>query len=327
MTADVLTKKALSIVFSSGKPALLCACQKVLASPYDNGKVRDALHFYAKSVMPKILPIFPALITLSCKAAGGNGKKAEVVSTAMMLITASGDIHDDIVDNSAAKFGNQTLLGKYGRDIALLAGDLLLTQGITELQKECSSLCKLQQKAITDLIFEGMVNIVKAEALESLLWKNSEVTPEAYFDVIALKGGVAELHCRIGGIVANAEKQVIENLACYGRMVGVLSTLKEEFVDLSNIEELEHRLKYESPPYPMICALQSSKTKTKISNLKNKTEISSIVLASPEVAKLMAHFEALGKKELVCNPLLKGNNAAAKLRVLLEALAVELPSV
>jgi geranylgeranyl pyrophosphate synthase len=327
MTDDLLTKKALSIVFRSGKPALLGACQKILASPYDNGQVRDALHFYAKSVMPKILPIFPALITLSCKTVGGNGKKAEAVSVAMMLITASGDIHDDIVDNSAIKFGNQTLLGKYGRDFALLAGDLLLTQGITELQKESRSLSKVQQTAITNLIFEGMVNIVKAESLESLLWKNSEVTPEAFFEVIALKGNVAELHCRIGGIIANADKKTIDHLARYGRMIGVLSTLKEEFVDLSHIEELEHRLKHELPPYPMICALQNNAIKTKISNNKNKTDIPSIVLASTEAAKLTAHFKALGEKELACNPLLKGNNSAVKLAVLLEALAVELQSV
>jgi geranylgeranyl pyrophosphate synthase len=327
MTAGSLTKKALTIVFNRGNPALSVSCQKVLTSSYDDGKVRDALHFYAKSIMPKVLPIFPALLTLSSKAVGGEEKKAEAVSAAMMLITSSGDIHDDIVDNSGAKFGKQTLFGKYGRDLTLLAGDLLLTQGLTELQKECSSLPQHQQRAITDLIFEGMVNIVKAEALEPLLWQNKEVTPEKFFEIIALKGNVAELHCKIGGIIANADKQAIDNLAQYGRMVGVLSTLKEEFVDLSNPLELEHRFNYELPPYPMICALQNSDLKTKIANLNNNSDIPTMVLASPEVAKLTADFKVLGQKELICNPLLKGNGAAAELAVLLKALAFELPLV
>ncbi len=326
MTAGTLTKKALTIISDSGKPTLLVASQNVLVSSYDNGKVQDALHFYAKSILPKVLPIFPALLTLSNKTVGGEEKKAKAISAAMMLITASGDIHDDIVDNSEAKFGKQTLFGKYGRDLTLLAGDLLLTQGITELQKECSSLSKDQQRAITDLIFEGMVNIVKAEALEPLLWQKKEVTPEAFLEVIALKGNVAELHCKIGGIIANADKQAIDNLARYGQMVGVLSTLKEEFVDLSNAQELEHRLKCELPPYPMICAMQNSDIKTKIANLNSKSDISSIVLGSPEVAKLTADFKALGEKELKCNPLLKGKGAA-ELAVLLKALAVELPLV
>jgi geranylgeranyl pyrophosphate synthase len=327
MNAGDLTKKALEIVFSSGKPALSAACQKILTNQYDNDKIKDTLHFYAQSVMPNVLPIFPALIILSSKAVGGNEKNAQAVAAAMMLITSSGDIHDDIVDNSKAKFGNKTLFGKYGRDLTLLAGDLLLMQGITELQKECSVLSEHQQNLVSELILKGMVNIVKAEALEPQLWQKNAVTPDEFFEVINLKAGVAELHCRLGGIIAGADKCAMESLGQFGRTVGVLSTLKEEFVDLSNPAELQHRLKRELPPYPMLYAMQNPAVKAKVQACKNKTNTPAVVLSSLELRKLVADFRVMGEKELAKNPLLKGNDAAAKLAVLLEALAVELPLV
>jgi len=53
---------------------------------------------------------------------------------------------------------------------------------------------------LLDLVAASMVEIVKAEAREASLWQKADVTPEEYFEVIKLKGGVAELHCKIGGI-------------------------------------------------------------------------------------------------------------------------------
>ncbi len=84
-----------------------------------------------------------------------------------------------------------------------------------------------------------MVEIVKAEAIETSLWHKSNVSPKEYFEVIELKGGVAELHCRIGGIIGGGDEETIDALARYGRVIGILSTLKEEFVDMSSSVELE----------------------------------------------------------------------------------------
>ena len=79
-------------------------------------------------------------MALSSGAVGTFPENSQPISIAMLLITSSGDIHDDIVDNSKEKFTKKTLFGKYGKDISLLAGDLLLIQGMTAIQNECSNL-------------------------------------------------------------------------------------------------------------------------------------------------------------------------------------------
>jgi len=333
MNATSLTQNAMNIIQSRGQFGLLHACKKIMANQYDNGTVCEALHYYAQTVLPNVLPIFPALIYLSSKASGTIPKNLQPVATAMLLITSSGDIHDDIVDNSTRKFSRKTVVGKYGRDIALLAGDLLLIHGMSALQNECN-LSNEQKKMLLDLVTASMVEIVKAEAREASLWQKADVTPEEYFEVIKLKGGVAELHCKIGGIISGGDEEIIDDLARYGRVIGILSTLKEEFVDMSSSVELDHRIKRELPPYPMLCALQNKASNYALAFarrdkffLKDLRRVSETVLGSLEVEELNAEFREFGRKELADNQLLKGNERAGELVVLLEASTEELAIV
>ena len=334
MKARSLTHNAVDIIQSEGQFAVAQACQTILQNPYDNGVVCEALHYYAENVLPKVFPIFPALICLTSKAAGGTPENARSVAAAMLLITSSGDIHDDIVDDSTHKFGKKTLFGRYGKNIALLAGDVLLMQGMSALLNDCV-LSGEQRMSISDLVAASMFEIVKAEAVETTLWQKTNVTPTEFFEVIKLKGGVAELHCRIGGILGGGDQKTIEALTRYGRTIGVLLTLKEEFVDLTSSVELEHRIKHELPPYPMLCALQNKALKAKIAAITKKDEFSpkdlalvaELVLGSIEVGELKEEFRGFGRKELEENSFLSGKKKAEELVCLLEALTAELAVV
>lgn len=330
MEDSLLTQNAMKMIQGNGRFAVTQACQKILSSQYGNGVISKTLHYYAKSILPNVLPIFPALIYLSSKAVGGNPENTKPVAVAMLLITASGDIHDDIVDNSEQKFGKETIVGKYGKDSALLAGDVLLVQGMAILQNECNVLSSEKSK-IVDLITSSLFKIVNAEAIETSLWRKANVSPQEYLDVIKLKGGIAELHCIIGGIIGGGKEEDINSLASYGRAIGVLATLKEEFVDMASPTELEHRIKHELPPYPMIYAMQQREIKEKISGILKKDRFSDadlrmvadLVLSSSRTKNLADKFREYGRKELSHNLLLR-NDRAKELVVLLEALSEEL---
>ena len=332
MKPNSLTENALKIIDNRGKFAIEGASEKILQNQFGEGIISSALEYYAKTVLPAVLPIFPALIYLSCKAVGGNPKKTKNLAVFIMLVTSSGDIHDDIIDNSTHKFRRKTVFGKYGRDVALLAGDVLLIQGMTLLQKNYDSLTTKQKTNIADLINKSMIEIVKAESLESSLWMKADVTPQEYYEVINLKGDIAELHCKIGGIIGCADENALDDIARYGKVIGILSTMKEEFTDLLNPSELKHRIRKELPPYPMLCALQNDNIKRQIIPVTGKTKlshkdlqfISKTVLTSMEVKKLKGELRELGENELASNKLLKNNGAAEELAILIEALTAEL---
>jgi geranylgeranyl pyrophosphate synthase len=179
-----------------------------------------------------------------------------------------------------------------------------------------------------------MVEIVAAEALELTLWRRKQVSPMEFFEVFRLKAGVAGLHCRIGGHLAGANHETLDALARFGSTIGVLATLKEEYVDLTNPYELRHRLGHELPPYPLLCALQDEKLKPQIELIiakdrlrcRDASELAGLVLGCPTVKAAEAELRALGERELTTNSVLKGA-CSLELVLLLEALSSELPLV
>jgi geranylgeranyl pyrophosphate synthase len=297
---------ALSIMDKRGGSVMEKTRQAILALQYDGGVVSSALRYYANVTLPGVLPLFPALISIACEAVGGKNEKIEAISVAMMLITAAGDIHDDLIDESKTKYSKKTVFGEFGSGITLLAGDTLLVQGLTLLHSECESLTERQRQSITTLIPEAFFEISKAEADEIRLMAKTAITPREYFEVIRLKGAVAETMCRIGGILGETDEEILESLSNYGRTIGILSTIKDEFGDIRDTLELQHRILNECPPLPMLYALQDpqirSKVKTLIKNSnltkKDAKKIAKMILDSEKVQELTKEIHQLAKKEL-----------------------------
>ncbi len=331
MTYNSLTESALDIVCRHGKHVLDQACRIIVESDHGDDALNAAMKYYVESTFRRVLPIFPALIHLSCAAVGGNPEKTKPLATALMLITASGDIHDDIIDKSKRKLRRKTVFGKYGKEVALLTGDAFLIQGVTLLNSACGDLPSEQGKTIFGLVEKSMLESIKSELLETRLWKKQNVTPQQYFEVLKMKGSVAELQCVVGGIVGCADGKALSEVASYGRTIGVLSSVKDEFMDMNNFPELRHRLAHELPPYPVIYACQNKRLKKQVGSLVSSKEplkrdlqrLADLVLNSAEIQKLRAELAELGKKELRGNSLLnaeKGKEAA----LLLQALACEM---
>ncbi len=332
MPLESLTDLAIKIIDERGKSALDKASELIFQNNYAGGIISEALNYYAKEIFPNVLPIFPTLIYLSCKAVGGEPEKTKSLAPVMLLITASGDIHDDIIDKSFSKFHRKTVFGKYGRDIALLAGDALMVQGMTMLQCNCGSLSVDRKKVIADLLKKSMFELSEAEASETGLWEKANVFPKEYFEVIRHKGSVAELHCKIGGIVGCANEKNLVEITNYGRLIGVLATVKDEFMDMLNYFEFKHRIKNEIIPYPLLCAFQNEKIKKEIMSIITKPDFSKkdlstvveLTLSSEEVKTLKSELRQMGENELSTNTLLKDDEKGKEAVALLQALAFEL---
>ena len=269
--------------------------QKLLTDSYDNGLIASALRHYAKFNLPLVLPLFPALMSLSYEVVKGNKEISEIesVATAMVFIALSADVHDDIIDQSDVKYNKKTIYGKFGSEIALLAGDALLIQGHALLHQACEAFSLKQRQALSVLIPKALFELSAAEVLERQLSKKSVIAPEEYFEIMRLKGVFAELQCRIGGIIGQADNETLEAIASYGRIIGMLGTLQDEFSDVSNVSELKHRIAFECPPLPMVYAIQDEKVKSVLNELVEQLESRAVakkfvklVLDSDGVCKL-----------------------------------------
>jgi len=288
-----LENAAVTMINRRGKAVMEKAQQELLNIQYDNGVLDLALKHYAKVNLPLILPLFPALTSLSYEAAKGNyyeKDETESIAVAMALIAFSADIHDDIIDQSAVKYAKKTICGKFGSNIALLAGDALLIHGHSLLYQACETLSLKQRQAISISLPKALFELSSAEALETRLSKKS-VTPDEYFEIMRLKGVFAELQCRIGGIIGQANSEMLESLTRFGRFVGMYGTIKDEFNDMLDVSELKHRLQFECPPLPMIYALQDEKVKSIIMSFVAQSDYSNKVIK--KIAKLVLDSEAV----------------------------------
>jgi geranylgeranyl pyrophosphate synthase len=319
---------ALSIMGKRGKSAMEKAKLEILSLPHDGGVVSSALRYYAKVTLPDVLPLFPTLISIACEASGRKNEKMEAISAAMVHITAAGDIHDDLIDRSKNKYSKKTVFGEFGRGTALLAGDALLVQGLTLFHRECEALTERQRQAIKNVLPEAFFEISKGEADEMRLMAKAAITPREYFEVIRSKGAVAEMMCRIGGILGNADEETLESLSNFGRTIGILSTIKDEFEDILDTAELQNRILNECPPLPMLYALQDQQIRNKVKTLignskfakKDAKKISKMILNSEKVQELTKEMHQMAKKELN-RFLIQPSKAKTDAKLLLEVMS------
>ena len=319
---------AFDMVEQRGRVVMDKVEQKLLTTSYDNGIIASALQYYAKSNLPLVLPLFPALISLSYEVVAGSQETGgfESVATAMMLIALSADIHDDIIDQSTVKYAKKTIYGKFGSEIALLAGDALLIQGHALLHQACEAFSPKQRQELSVLIPKALFELSAAEVLERQLSKKSVIEPEEYFEIIRLKGVFAELQCRIGGIIGRADDETLEAIAIYGRTVGLLGTIKDEFSDVTNIPELTHRMQYECPPLPVVYAIRNEEVKMLVDEfvkqLTSKVAVkkfAAIVLESEGVCDLKHKISEQVTQKLKDWILTRKNRAGHDAALLLQA--------
>jgi geranylgeranyl pyrophosphate synthase len=218
----------------------------------------------------------PALASLACEAVGGQPKVAAGTSLAITLAAAGIGIHDDIIDNSSSKHFRMTILGLYNRDAALLAGDLLIVKGLTNLQEVLSK--NYQPDKVKDIIEtcqRFLIEICEAEFMELLCRKNLDTELEHYLDILWKSTADTEACTRFGAILGGGSKFEIQALGEIGRRLGLMSRLTDDLKDTLNIEgNLPHRLKYESVPLPILFAAKSSNKKfSEIKSVLKKSRI------------------------------------------------------
>jgi len=265
-------KQVRKIFKKRGTKALEMARKEILREKIECKEAREALNYFMTKYWQDLAR--PSLMSLACEAVGGNPELTTSIAVPMILISGAIDIHDDIIDQSKVKDGRRTVQGKFGRDIALLAGDALLFKGLT-LLKEAGrkGIPARKMRTIVSLINKIFFELGDAEALELQFRGRLDVAPQDYLRVIRMKGADVEAYTRISAVLGDASKKEVESLADYGRLLGMLAILNDDVVDMTDSKELIHRIKYECLPLPMLYVLHDSKKKSSISSILLKKRI------------------------------------------------------
>jgi geranylgeranyl pyrophosphate synthase len=66
---------------------------------------------------------------------------------------------------------------------------------------------------------------------------------------------------QLGAMLGGGAKEEIEALTKFGRILGTLAALREEFIDIYETQELSQRFKNECLPIPILYALEDTDSK------------------------------------------------------------------
>ncbi|MEM0253037.1 MAG: class 1 isoprenoid biosynthesis enzyme [Candidatus Bathyarchaeia archaeon] len=259
-----------SLLELKGLPALNMAKEAILAENIISRKVKKAIDYFLGYWQDLARP---ALITICCESVGGSIDVATPFAASITLMCGAIDIHDDIIDRSKRKMSRLTVLGKFGRDVALLVGDALLFESFFLLHKACKNIEMEKIERINRVISNMFFELGNAEALELGFSGKMGIKPMEYLSLVNMKAADVEACARIGAIVGNGSDLEIDALGRYGRLLGSIMILRDDLADVADYEEISNRIKHESLPLPILLAVQNVEVKDKVNSIISKKKI------------------------------------------------------
>lgn len=187
--------------------------------------------------------IRPTLVLLFAKVFGADVNRALPFACGIEMIHTYSLIHDDLpcMDDDDLRRGKPSNHKVYGEDIALLAGDALLTNAFsTMLCDEAVSLVGAEKalkcsKIMADYAgYEGMIG---GQVID-LLSEHKTVPVETLSEMHLKKtGALIKSACTMGAVVGGANEEEISLASSYGENLGLAFQIMDDILDVTSSEE------------------------------------------------------------------------------------------
>jgi geranylgeranyl diphosphate synthase type II len=215
--------------------------------------------------------IRPILCLAAAEAIGGDLGPAIPVACALELIHSYSLIHDDLpaMDNDDFRRGKPTCHKVFGENIAILAGDALLTEAFVLLSHvEKVRLSAERRLAVIQEIAKaaGICGMIGGQALDVLSGK-SEPNENMLREIHRRKtGALIVAAVKSGAIIFNARKDKIQALAEYGINVGLAFQIADDILNVEGNRELMGKetgsdAAHDKLTYPSLLGLDVAKEK------------------------------------------------------------------
>lgn len=199
----------------------------------------------------------PLLALLVARACGYQGTHHVDVAAIIEFIHTATLLHDDVVDESDMRRGQETANNVWGNQAAVLVGDFLYSRSF-EMMVSIGSMRVMEiLSTTTNVIAEG-------EVMQLLNCHDADTTEQRYMDVIHSKTAkLFEAATQLGAILAQRPTAEEVAMAQYGMHLGTAFQLVDDVLDYSaSSEEMGKNvgddLAEGKPTLPLIIALQRS---------------------------------------------------------------------
>jgi geranylgeranyl pyrophosphate synthase len=191
-------------------------------------------------------------------------------AAAIELIHTYSLVHDDLpaLDDDDLRRGQPSLHRRYDEATAILAGDALLTLGLTLLAAVPETAAPALRRRAVELVGEaiGTAGMIGGQALDLEAERSWPADPAAMLEWIHRRktGALITAAVRLGGLYAGAGAAVDERLAALGARLGLMFQIADDILDVEGSPgSLGKAVRKDAPArkltYPALHGLAASK--------------------------------------------------------------------
>lgn len=171
----------------------------------------------------------PMLTILAAKLAGGAICENSIYTAATFeFFHTASLIHDDIVDESGERRGQESVNAAFGNQVAVLVGDFILANALL-----CAS--KTGQTRLVEIVSKAAQDLADGELLQLNNISNEAITEEVYFHIIRNKTAALFAACaEAGALSVSSDEKTISLLREFGESIGICFQIRDDIFDYSH---------------------------------------------------------------------------------------------
>lgn len=167
----------------------------------------------------------PMLVLLAAKCNGRVGEAVLHAAAALEMLHTASLVHDDVVDESDLRRGQQSVNALLDNKSAVLVGDYILS---TALQHAALT----ADIRVVELLAQLGRTLADGELLQLSNVGSTVIDEAPYFEVIGKKTASLFAVCaQVGAILSGASAEAVERARQYGECVGICFQLRDDIFD------------------------------------------------------------------------------------------------
>lgn len=191
----------------------------------DNPKLYEPLSYMIELGGKRLRPV---LTLASCEAFGGRAEHAINPALGIEVFHNFSLIHDDIMDNAPLRRGKPTVHEKWGVNMGILSGDLLLIKSY--------ELISVVHPAVLAKVFKTFnqtaIQVCEGQQKDMDFENREQVSEDEYLNMILLKTGVLlGAALQIGALAGGASELDAKSMYEFGCEIGVAFQIKDDWLD------------------------------------------------------------------------------------------------
>lgn len=202
----------------------------------------------------------PLIVLLAARALGYEGEHHVRAATIIEFIHTATLLHDDVVDSSSRRRGQDSANTVFGNQASVLVGDFLYSRAF-------QMMVDIGEMRVMQILADATNTIAAGEVMQLMNVHDPDTTEEDYRQVIYRKTArLFEAGSQIAAVLSGQDATIVSSMVDYGRHLGTAFQLVDDALDFAaSPEELGKNIGDDlaegKATLPLIYAMQNGSEK------------------------------------------------------------------